>query len=69
MTAAIGQHAAGRGDRVRSQVRGKIAEVDTKLKQLAAIRDQLARLADCRCEDDCPVIRQVLSGCRPRTGR
>ena len=27
MTAAIGKHAVGRGDRVRSQVRSKIAEV------------------------------------------
>jgi DNA-binding transcriptional MerR regulator len=68
MTGAIGQHAAGRGDRVRSQVRGKIAEVDTKLRQLAAIRAQLESLADCRCDDDCPVIRQVLSGSRPRKG-
>ncbi len=69
MTAAIGEHAAGRGDRVRSQVRGKIAEIDTKVSQLAAIRAQLASLADCRCDDDCPVIGTVLSGFRPRRGR
>jgi DNA-binding transcriptional MerR regulator len=30
MTGAIGQHAVGRGDRVRSQVQAKIAEVDAK---------------------------------------
>lgn len=69
MTAAIGQHAAGRGDRVRQQVRGKIEEIDTKMSQLAAIRAQLAGLAKCRCESDCPVIAQVLSGSRPTSGR
>jgi DNA-binding transcriptional MerR regulator len=69
MTAAIGQHAAGRGDRVRSQVRGKIAEIDTKVSQLAAIRAQLASLAGCRCEEDCPVIGRILAGSRPRPGR
>ena len=36
MTGAIGQHAVGRGDRVRSQVRAKIAEVDAKLQQLSS---------------------------------
>jgi DNA-binding transcriptional MerR regulator len=62
MTGAIGQHAVGRGDRVRSQVRAKIAELDAKMSQLAAIRAQLEGLVDCHCENDCPVLRRVLAG-------
>jgi DNA-binding transcriptional MerR regulator len=60
MTGAIGQHAVGRGDRVRSQVRAKIAEVDAKMSQLASIRMELAELASCRCKNDCPVIGRVV---------
>jgi DNA-binding transcriptional MerR regulator len=66
MTGTIGQHALGRGDRVRSQVRAKIAEVDTKMTQLASIRAQLEGLAACHCRSDCPVIRRVLAGASPR---
>jgi len=62
MTGAIGQHAAGRGDRVRSQVRAKIAEVDAKMSQLASMRAQLESLSGCRCTHDCPVIAKVLAG-------
>ncbi len=66
MTAAIGQHAAGRGDRVRWQVRAKIAEVDAKMSQLASMRAQLEGLAGCHCKDDCPVIQRVLEGASSR---
>jgi DNA-binding transcriptional MerR regulator len=66
MTGAIGQHAAGRGDRVRSQVRAKIAEVDAKMSQLASIRAQLEGLTACHCKHDCPVIRKVLAGAPSR---
>jgi DNA-binding transcriptional MerR regulator len=69
MTAAIGQHAAGRGDRVRSQVRAKIAEVDSKLQQLSSIRAELEGLAACHCKQDCPVIRKVLIGAPSRPTR
>jgi MerR family Zn(II)-responsive transcriptional regulator of zntA len=62
MTGAIGRHAGGRGDRARSQVRAKIAEVDAKMSQLASIRAQLEGLAECRCQDDCPVVGRVLAG-------
>jgi MerR family Zn(II)-responsive transcriptional regulator of zntA len=66
MTGAIAQHAVGRGERVRSRVRAKIAEVDAKMRQLASIRAQLEGLADCTCKSDCPVIRRVLAGVSPR---
>ena len=71
MTVAIGQHAVGRGDRVRSQVRAKIAEVDAKMKQLASIRAQLEGLAACHCKRECPVIRDVVAGApaRPKQRR
>jgi MerR family mercuric resistance operon transcriptional regulator len=69
MTGTIGEHAAGRGDRVRSQVLGKIAEIDARMSQLASIRTQLESLAGCRCRNDCPVIRQVLEGHSPRPKR
>jgi hypothetical protein len=61
----------GRGDRVRSQVRAKIVEVDAKLSQLTAIRAQLEGLAACHCKNDCPVIGRVLAGTssRPRQRR
>ena len=65
MTGAVAQHAVGGGDRVRSQVRIKIAEVDAKLRQLASMRAQLEALAECHCKSDCPAIKQVLAG-RPR---
>lgn len=67
MTGAIGQHAIGRGDRVRSQVRAKISEVDAKMSQLASIRAELESLAACHCKNDCPVIRRVLEGSTPPT--
>lgn len=66
MTGAIGQHAVGRGDRVRSQVQAKIAEVEAKMSQLALIRAQLEGLAACHCKNDCPVIRHVLEGASSR---
>ena len=69
MSGAIGQHAAGRGDRVRSQVRAKIAEVDAKLQQLSLIRADLEWLAACHCKQDCPVIRKVLVGAPSRPTR
>jgi DNA-binding transcriptional MerR regulator len=62
MTGAIGQHAGGRRERARSQVRAKIVEVDAKMSQLSAMRAQLEALADCYCENDCPVIGRVLAG-------
>ena len=61
MTGVIGQHAVGRGARVRSQVRAKIAEVDAKMNHLASIRAQLEGLAGCHCKNDCPVIGKVLA--------
>jgi DNA-binding transcriptional MerR regulator len=61
MTGAIGQHALGRGDGVRSQVRAKIAEVDAKMRQLASMRAQLEGLVACHCANDCPVLRRVLA--------
>lgn len=69
MTDAIGQHAAGHGDRVRSQVRGKITEIDGKMRQLASIRAQLGKLAVCRCRNDCPIIRRVLTEPAPGPAR
>jgi len=69
MTGAIGQHAVGRGDRVRSQVRAKIAEVDAKMSQLASIRSQLEGVASCHCKQNCPVIRAVLAGTSSRPTR
>jgi len=62
MTAVIAQHAVGRGGRVRSQVRAKLAEVDAKMSRLGAIRAQLEGLAACYCKHNCPVIGQVLAG-------
>ena len=69
MTGAIGQHAVGRGDRVRSQVRAKIAEVDAKLQHLSAIRAALEGLAACHCKRDCPLIQEVLAGAPSRAGQ
>ncbi len=69
MTGAIGQHPVGRGDRVRSQVQAKIAEVDAKMSHLASIRAQLEGLAGCHCTNDCSVIRCVLEGSSRPTQR
>jgi MerR family Zn(II)-responsive transcriptional regulator of zntA len=66
MTGVIGEHAVGRGRRVRVQVEAKIAEVDARMSQLASIRAELVRLAGCRCKNDCPVIRRVVKGASSR---
>ena len=62
MTSALGRHAEGDGDRVRSQVAAKIREVDAKLEQLSLIREQLTKIAGCHCTGPCPVISDVLAG-------
>jgi DNA-binding transcriptional MerR regulator len=69
MTGAIAQHAGGRGDRVRAQVRAKIAELDAKMSQLAAMRAQLEGLANCHCEHDCPELKRALAAVPQRPHR
>ncbi|OLF13505.1 MerR family transcriptional regulator [Actinophytocola xanthii] len=50
------------GDRLRERVVAKLAEVDRRLAELAAVRETLARLVDAECDSltdctrpDCPL--------------
>jgi DNA-binding transcriptional MerR regulator len=69
MTAALGRHAEGEGNRVRSQIAAKIREVDAKLEQLSLIRKQLTKIAGCHCNGPCPVISDVRAGESARTAK
>ena len=57
----VREHTRKPGDRVRSRFDAKLREVETRMRELAAIRDQLAALASCRCRGDCPIIATAIA--------
>lgn len=66
----VREHVVRPTDRVRSRFAGKLREVETRLQELKAIRDQLAALAACRCRGECPIIAQATAeGARPTKSR
>jgi DNA-binding transcriptional MerR regulator len=52
----VREHARNPGDRVRSRFDAKLRDVEARMRELAAMRDQLAALAACRCRGECPII-------------
>lgn len=57
----VREHAQRPSDRVRARFDTKLSEVETRLQELAAIRDQLAALAACRCPGECPIIAKAMA--------
>lgn len=62
LLAVVREHAERASDKVRSRFGAKLHEVDTRMRELAAIRDQLAALAACRCRGECPIIADATTG-------
>lgn len=56
LLAVVREHAERPSDKVRSRFGDKLREVDARMRELAAIREQLAALAECRCRGECPII-------------
>jgi DNA-binding transcriptional MerR regulator len=67
----VGDHVGGEGDKVRARVDAKLREIDARIAGLESIRATLAALGGCRCQGDCPIIRQALNepAARPRKRR
>ena len=62
----VHQHATHPTDRVRSRFDAKLREVKRRMEDLAAMRDQLEALANCRCQGTCPIIARAIGADRPR---
>ena len=69
----VREHAERPSDKVRSRFGAKLREVDARMQELAAMREQLAALADCRCGGECPIIADATTGrtssAKPRRAR
>ena len=69
----VREHAERPGDKVRSRFGAKLREVDARMRELAAMREQLAALAACRCRGECPIIADATtsrsSPAKPRRAR
>ena len=57
----VREHAQRPSDRVRSRFDAKLREVEVRLQELGAMRDQLAALAACRCRGQCPIIAKAIA--------
>jgi DNA-binding transcriptional MerR regulator len=65
----VREHAQHPTDRVRSRFDAKLREVEVRMRDLAAMRDQLAALAACRCQGDCPIIAKAIAEASEATKR
>lgn len=52
----VREHSLRPGDRARARFAAKRREVESRMAELASMRDQLAALAACRCRGECPII-------------
>lgn len=59
LLAVVREHAQQPTGRVRRRFQEKLDEVEARLRELTAIRDQLAALADCRCRGTCPILERA----------
>jgi DNA-binding transcriptional MerR regulator len=57
----VREHAERPSDGVRSRFGAKLREVEARLRDLEAMRDQLAALAVCRCQGTCPIIARAIA--------
>lgn len=57
----VREHAQRPTDRVRSRFDAKLREVELRMRELAAMRDQLAALAACECQGRCPIIARAIA--------
>jgi DNA-binding transcriptional MerR regulator len=58
----VQEHAQRPSDGVRRRFQAKLGEVETRMRDLAAMRDQLKALAACRCRGHCPIIAKAITG-------
>jgi MerR family transcriptional regulator, copper efflux regulator len=57
----VREHTRNPGDRVRARFDAKLRDVEARMRELAAMRDQLAALAACRCRGECPIIAAAIA--------
>jgi DNA-binding transcriptional MerR regulator len=57
----VHEHAHRPTDAVRRRFQAKLRQVEIRMRQLAAMRDQLETLAGCRCRGQCPIIAKAIS--------
>ena len=65
----VREHAQRPTDRVRARFDAKLHEVELRMQDLAAMRDQLAALAACRCQGHCPIIAKAIAEAPETTKR
>ena len=63
------EHARRPSDRIRSRFDEKRREVEARMLALAAMRDQLAALAACRCSGACPILAEATAEHMPAPKR
>lgn len=57
----VGQHARRPNDQVRRRFQAKLEDVESRLRQLGFMRDELQALARCHCDGSCPIIARALA--------
>ena len=62
LSTALARHAQGGGPVVRARLQQKVSEIDARIADLNRLRDQLADLASCACEESCPVVAAAAAG-------
>ncbi len=57
----VGEHARHPSGQVRRRFQAKLRDVESRMRRLATIRDQLEALATCGCSGDCPIIARAIA--------
>jgi MerR family mercuric resistance operon transcriptional regulator len=58
----VQEHVDRPSDGVRMRFDAKLRQVETRMRDLGAMRDQLKALAACRCRGRCPIIAKAITG-------
>jgi MerR family transcriptional regulator, copper efflux regulator len=61
LLSVVHEHEHRPTDAVRRRFQGKLRQVEMRMRQLTAIRDQLETLAACRCRGHCPIIAKAIA--------
>jgi len=59
------EHGRGRTRPVQARAAAKMREVDEKIQELIALRQQLEKVSRCACDGDCPIIREATGTAHP----
>jgi MerR family mercuric resistance operon transcriptional regulator len=57
----VGEHARRPNDQVRRRFQAKLEDVESRMRQLGFMRDQLQALARCDCHGNCPIIARAIA--------